>query len=78
MSLSYSDKRKVFEALQQEVKAASKALQKARMTADSADYEYGGSIECELAAAVLEVKKAQYEAAVAAADRYYYNHIAVI
>jgi hypothetical protein len=77
MALTLEQHTEVYAVLADEVSKASRAVVKAEKAYDSAPYAYGGSVEREAAAVLLNIRKAQYEAANKAANDYFDRFINV-
>lgn len=77
MALTFEQHVAVFNALQKEQIKAQKAYIAAKKIADNAPYEYGGSEEATIACVILDLRKAQYDAARYAVDAYFKNYLSV-
>lgn len=75
MALTIEQRTEVYAILSDEVAKASRAVVKAEKAYDNAPYQYGGSPEREAAAVLLQIRKAQYEAANNAANDYFNRFI---
>lgn len=71
MALTREDRLAVYRALADEEQKARKAVAKAQSAYDTAPTAYGGSVERELAAVLLNLRGEQYMAAQRAAAAYF-------
>lgn len=76
MPMTKAQYAEIYFHLDSEVAKARKAVDKAAKALDEVPYVYGGSVEAEIANVILQMRKAQHEAANNVAKSFFENYIA--